>query len=143
MAQRLKHKVENAAGIIHLIGPTALITTFFPTAQAIAEVDNPTVVANYGARTRRRYPGGKAVNVRATNYERVTGAPAKATTLPGNPIKLERLIEAGPPAKWDISTVTLIGPVTRCYKIAQVLAPFDWILRTPNGKPLKITKPGP
>jgi hypothetical protein len=139
MASRLKHTVTSTAGNIVLYGDTAIIKKFFPTAVAVTAADNPTVVANYKARKRRRYPGGKETAVRAADYERVTGVPAKLGVLPGNPIKCEEKLEDGPPAKWKVYQITLVGSFTKAYKVAQATATRDYILRSPQGRPNKIS----
>lgn len=111
-------------------------------------VDNAVVVRNVRSLTRRRYPGGPAISVPASQRQVVVGPSVKLQAYPGRPITLERPKAGG---SWnpldadvpmDVLQITLAGSFAGFYAFCQLQNKIGFILRTNAGRPIYIAAGG-
>lgn len=107
------------------------------------------VTRNVRSRTRRRYPGGPAIQVSAHTRSVVTGPSIKLQAYPGRPITLERPRDGSDfdPDNADVPMkilqITLEGKFQDFYTYCQANKEIDFILRTNHGRPIFIGSPPP
>jgi hypothetical protein len=114
-----------------------------------ALVTSAVVTRSVRSVVRRRYPGGPAITVPATERTLVVGPSIKIGTWPGRPITLERPKAGGDfdPEDADVPMkvlqLTIDGEFPLFYQFCQANKVVDFILRTNNGRPIYIGSPAP
>jgi len=139
MAKKIRHKITHDGKDAYIFGATSDVTDFFPTASVVAEADATVKTVTYRGGTRRRFPGGPTYSGGGGTRKVVVGRPAKQSTLPGSPIKCEVSIQTDSKEVVIVKQFTLQGAFRIAHQVAKATAVQDFILRSPHGKPWKIT----
>lgn len=112
-----------------------------------ADVAPAPVTRNVRSLTRRRYPGGRAISVPATERTVIVGPSIKEQAWPGRPITLERPKAGGPynpldsDVEFKVLQLTLQGSFADFYLYCQQNYALTFILRTNHGRPLMVGSP--
>lgn len=143
MARKLRHTATAGGRTITLIGDTAKIRRFFPTAQVVDEDDPVVKTVNFRGGVRRRFPGGPGAAFSGGTRTVVVGPRARQQTLPGEPIKCEETTGSGDDRETRVTQFTLVGSFAAAWVVAKATATRTFVLRSPQGKPLQVNGVAP
>lgn len=135
------HTVTFDGKFFTLWGTTTKLKHYFPTLTVDDAVDPAIVTRQRKGHRRRAYPGDiNPVTVTGGPVRVMADGPELRQVTPGRVFTCEKTLVVGPPKQISVSQFTLVGSFSLLHAYAMVNAPFDYVLRSPNGIGKKITK---
>lgn len=116
------------------------VAPFIGTVAPDDDDDSREITQSVSGHSRRRYSGGPTTSVAGHNRERTIGGYAAKETLPGKNAWFERRTTGFLGPITSRVQFTFVGTTAQLRAYAEANAVGSFILRTPDGEPVRITE---